>query len=68
MAGAGRSARGAPGSPAQARAGATLNLMGAETTSNADAEWVKARYGKGKRAAAVELRSRYGDVRFAIVE
>lgn len=52
----------------KARAGATLNLLGAETTSNADTEWVKARYGKGKRAAAVELRSRYGDVRFAIVE
>jgi len=52
----------------KARAGATLNLMGAETTSNADAEWVKARYGKAKRAAAVELRSRYGDVRFAIIE
>ncbi len=52
----------------KARAGATLSLLGAESTTNDDAEWVKARYGKGKRAAAVELRSRYGDVRFAIVE
>lgn len=52
----------------KARAGATLNLLGAETTTNADAEWVKQRYGKGKRSASVELRSRYGDVRFSIVE
>jgi len=52
----------------KAFAGGDLALAGAESTTDADREWVKARYGKGKRAAAVELRSKFGDVRFAIVE
>jgi hypothetical protein len=52
----------------KAFAGGDLALEGAETTTDAEREWVRARYGRGKRAAAVELRSRFGDVRFAVVE
>lgn len=55
----------------KAFAGGDLTLEGAEgygTTADKDDDWVKARYGKSKRAAAVELRSKFGDVRFAVVE
>jgi hypothetical protein len=55
----------------KAFAGGDLALEGAEgyaETSDKDRDWVKARYGKGKRAAAVELRSRFGDVRFEVLE
>lgn len=56
----------------KAFAGGDLALEGAEgygaEKSDKDRDWVKARYGKGKRAAAVELRSRFGDVRFEVVE
>jgi hypothetical protein len=55
----------------KAFAGGDVALEGAEgfrEETDKDQDWVKARYGKGKRAAAVELRSRYGDVRFEVVE
>jgi hypothetical protein len=46
-----------------------LKIAGAEM-SGLDRERgeINARYGKGRRAAAVELRSRYGDVRFEVIE
>lgn len=55
----------------KAFAGGDVALEGAEgfrEESDKDQDWVKARYGKGKRAAAVELRSKFGDVRFEVVE
>jgi hypothetical protein len=56
----------------KALAGGSVSLVGAVTATAAatdkDAEWTRARYGKGKRAAAVELRSRYADVRFEVIE
>jgi hypothetical protein len=55
----------------KAFAGGDVALEGAEgfrEESDKDKDWVKARYGKGKRAAAVELRSKFGDVRFEVVE
>lgn len=55
----------------KAIAGKDLVLEGPDgwgETTDREAGWVRARYGKGKRAAAVELRSRLGAVRFAVIE
>jgi DUF4097 and DUF4098 domain-containing protein YvlB len=55
----------------KARAGGKVAFEGVGMVADAsdrDGEWVRARYGKGKKTAAVELRSRYGDVRFTVVE
>lgn len=53
----------------KARSAGTVAFEGiSPEPADKDAQWVEARYGHGKKSAAVELRSRYGDVRFAIVE
>lgn len=53
----------------KAIAGGQLTLSGAELSEpDRESGWVKARYGRGKRAAAVELRSKYGDLRFEVIE
>jgi hypothetical protein len=53
----------------KARAGTDLTIQGAERgLADKDDGWIRAQYGKGKRAAAVELRSKYGAVRFEVIE
>jgi hypothetical protein len=53
----------------KARAGTDLSIEGADQGSTDQEDgWVRAQYGRGKRPAAVELRSKLGAVRFEIIE
>lgn len=53
----------------KALAGGKVSFDGLEAQTGDDAgDWVRGRYGKGKRTAAVSLRSKFGDVKFAVVD
>jgi len=53
----------------KALAGGKVSFDGLQEDEQEDAgDWVRGRYGKGKRTAAVSLRSKYGDVKFAVVD
>jgi len=53
----------------RARAGTDLAIEGADRgTTDKEDGWVRAQYGRGKRPGGVELRSKYGAVRFEIIE
>lgn len=53
----------------KALAGGKVDFDGVTATTDKDGEWVRARYGESKRkTGAIELRSKKGNIRFAVIE